>query len=142
MITEQHRSDIERQYDTRRSIASEVKYKLFTAERRRIKEDEIRIFEKLYVGKRRERERMSILRAQPPLPLPSLNPPWVAVSTAQSICRHERERERECMALWWSAWFRERAPPASRHAIMIGQLLLVEQQFRSPNARRGRYRSR
>jgi len=31
-------------------------------------------------------------------------------------------------------WFR--GSPALRHAIMIGQLLLVEQQVRSPNVRR------
>lgn len=79
-----------------------------------------------------ERERKSILHAQPSPPLPSLNPPsWVAVCTVQSIRRIVRiERVHGFMG------FAEGS--ALRHAIMIGQLLLVEQQFRLPNTCRDR----
>jgi len=112
-------------------IDSEVKHKLFTTERRRIKENEIRIFEKLYGEKwrekgererERERERDITLHVQPLPPLLSLNPPlYVAVCTVQSIRRIARiERVHGFMVS-------RKGPPALRYTIMIGQLLLVEQ---------------
>jgi len=42
-------------------------------------------------------------------------------------------RGRTCTAALWTSW---KDPPALRQAIIIGQLLLVEQQFRLPNAGR------